>query len=183
MTLRLGSAVALLLSGPALFAAQGVVVRAMEGTVKKVDAATKTVVVRTADATEHTLRVVGRTSVHGTEETARGAKDAFHGLKEGDEVVVHYTTKGTEETAEEIDHIGKGGLRTAESTVTHIDRAGKTMAVQAADGTEVAFRLTDRAAADAGKDIAASAERSGKVTVYYTEEAGRKIAHFFKKSF
>jgi hypothetical protein len=183
MNLRLGSTVALLLFAPALFAAQGVVIRAMEGTVKKVDAATKTVVVQTADATEHTLRVAGRTSVHSANETARGAKDTFHGLKEGDEVVVHYTTKGTEETAEEIDRIGKGGLKTAEGTVVHIDRGAKTVAVKTADGTEDTFRLTDRAAADAGKDIGTGAEKSGKVTVYYTQQAGRKIAHFFKKAF
>jgi len=183
MSLRLGSAAAVLLFAPALFAAQGVVVRAMEGTVKKVDAATKTVVVKAADGTEHTLRFVGRTSVHGSEETARGAKDAFYGLKEGSEVVVHYTTQGTEETAEEVDHIGKGGLKTTEGAVTRIDRGAKAMTVKTADGAEATFRLTDRAARDTGKDIGKGAEKSGKVTVYYTEEAGRKIAHFFKKSF
>jgi hypothetical protein len=38
---------------------------------------------------------VGRTTVHGTQEAAAGAKDAFHGLKDGSEVAVHYTDKGT----------------------------------------------------------------------------------------
>jgi len=33
------------------------------------------------------------------------------------------------------------------------------------------------------KDIGEGAEKSGKVTVYYTEEAGRKVARFFKKTF
>ena len=52
MNLRLGSEAAVLQFVPARFAAQAVVVRAMEGTVKKVDAATETVVVETADGAE-----------------------------------------------------------------------------------------------------------------------------------
>lgn len=31
----------------------------------------------------------------------------------------------------------------------------------------------------ADKDISEGAEKSGKVTVYHTEQAGHKIAHFF----
>jgi len=182
-TIRVAAALAVFLCAGALSARQGVVVRAMEGTVKKLDAATRTVVVRTADGAEHTLHFVGRTSVHGFEDTARGSSDAFHGLKEGSEVAVHYTAKGTEETAEEIDHIGKGGLKVAEGSITRIDRGGKTMAVKTEDGAETTFRLTDHAATDAGKDLGAGAEKSGKVTVYYSEEAGRKVAHFFKKAF
>jgi hypothetical protein len=101
-------------------------------------------------------------------------------LKEGSEVAVHYTAKGTEETAGEIDNIGKDGLKVAEATVTRIDRGAKTLAVKTADGTEETYRLTDSAAKDAGRDIAEGAEKSAKVTVYYTEEAGHKVAHFFK---
>jgi len=54
------------------------------------------------------------------------------------------------------------------------------MAVKTADGTEDTFRLTDHAAADAGKGIAKGTEKSAKVTVYYTEQAGKKVAHFFE---
>jgi len=96
------------------------------GTVRKIDSGTKTVVVKLADGTEHTLHFVKRTTVIGAEATATGAKDAFHGLKEGSEVAVHYTAKGSEETAEEFDRIGKDGLKASEVTVTHIDRGAKT---------------------------------------------------------
>ena len=153
------------------------------GTVKRLDAGAKTVVVKLADGTEHTLRFVNRSAVHGAEGTAASAKDAFHGLKEGSDVAVHYTAKGTEETAEEIDRIGKDGLRATEGTVTRMDRGAKNMTVKMADGTEETFRLTDRAATDTGREIGKTAEKSGKVTVYYTEEGGRKIAHFLKESF
>ncbi|MGA8594751.1 MAG: hypothetical protein WB676_08405 [Bryobacteraceae bacterium] len=150
------------------------------GTVLKVDDATKTAVIKAADRTEHTVHFVGRTAVHGAQATAAGATDAFHGLKEGSEVAVHYTAKGSVETAEEVDDIGKDGLKATEGTVTHLDRGAKTLSVKTADGTEETYRLTDSAAKDAGKDIAAGTEKSAKVTVYYTEEGGHKIAHFFK---
>ena len=96
---------------------------------------------------------------------------------------MHYTAKGGRETAEEVDQIGKDGMKMAEGTVSHIDRAAKTIAVKTADGTEETYRLADHAAKDAGKDIGEGAEKSGKVIVYYTEEAGHKVARFFKKTF
>ena len=106
----------------------------------------------------------------------------FHGLKEGSQVAVHYTAKGTVETAEEIDDIGKGGLKTTEATASHIDRGAKALTVKTGNGTEETYRLTDSAAKDAGKDITEGAEKSTKVTIYYTEEGGRKLAHFFKRA-
>ena len=96
--------------------------------------------------------------------------------------MVHYTTEGTEDTAEEIDRVGKDGLKVAEGTVKKIDRGAKTVAVTTAEGTEETYRLTDQAARDAGKDIGEGTEKSVRITVYYTDEAGRKVAHFFKKS-
>jgi len=175
-TLAIGLA---FLFGATALVAQAVV-SAVQGTVRKVDSATKTIVVKAADGTEHTFHFVGRTTAHGAEKTAEGAKDAFDGMKEGSEVVVHYTKKGTEETAEEVDHVGRDGLKVGEGIVSKIDRGGKTLVVKTADGTEETYHLTDRAAKDAGKGIAEGSEKSAKVTVYYTEQAGRKVAHFFK---
>jgi len=152
------------------------------GAVLRLDSGAKTVVVKLEDGTEHTLHFVKRTTVHGAEDTAAGAEDVFHGLKVGTSVAVHYTAKGADETAEEVDSLGKDGLKATEATVTHIDRGAKTLAVKTADGSVETYRLTESAAKDAGKDIGAGAEKSAKVTVYYTEEGGRKVAHFFKKA-
>lgn len=152
------------------------------GEVIKLDDATKTVVVKLADGTEHSLHFLKRTAVHGAQDTADVAKDTFHGLKQGSQVAVHYTAKGTKETAEEVDRIGNDGLKSTEATVTHIDRGAKTLAVKTADGTEETYRMTDSAAKDAGKDISEGTKQSAKVTVYYTEEAGHKVAHFFKRA-
>jgi hypothetical protein len=153
------------------------------GTVQKVDSAAKTVAVKTADGTVHTLHLAKGGVVHGAQASATGAKDAFQGLKEGSQVAVHYTAKGSVESAEEIDNIGKDGLKAVDVTATHVDRGAKTLTVKTAAGAEDTFRLTDRAAKDAGKDVAEGADKSAKVTVYYTEEGGRKVAHFFQKAF
>lgn len=158
------------------------VVTAVEGTVKKVDSGTKTVVVAGADGTEHTIHIVKKTSVHGWDSTEAGAKDGMHGVKEGSHVVVHYTTKGTNKTAEEMDRIGDGGLKVAQGTVEKIDHGGKTIAVKTADGAEATYDVTSHAAADAGKETGKGVTKAGKVTIYYTEEGGKKIAHFFKNN-
>jgi hypothetical protein len=166
---------------PALvFAAQDVAT-AVDGTVKKIDAGTKTVVVDTSDGTEHTFHYADDLVVHGAKDTAKVPGDTFHGVKEGSKVAVHYTADGGKETAHEIDNIGDDGLKATEGTITHIDRGTKTVAVKTADGTEQTFRLSGHAAADTGKDIGAGADKTAKVTVYYTEDAGRKTIHFIKK--
>ena len=153
------------------------------GTVQKVDSAAKTVAVKTADGTVHTLHFAKGTAVHGAQDSTTGGKDAFQGLKEGSQVAVHYTAKGTVESAEEVDNIGKDGLKAVDVTATHIDRGAKTLTVKTAAGAEDTFKLTDRAAKDAGKDVGEGADKTAKVTVYYTEEGGKKVAHFFQKAF
>jgi len=152
------------------------------GEVIKVDAGAKTAVIKLGDGTEHTLHFMGRTAVHGMQATETGGKDVFHGLKEGSQVAVHYSAKGSRETAEEVDNVGKGGLKASDVTITHIDRGAKSLSVKTADGSEETYRLTDHAAKDAGKDIEAGSQKSVKVTVYYSEEGGHKVAHFFKKA-
>ncbi len=152
------------------------------GTVLKMDTGAKTVVVKLADGTEHTFHFVSGTTVHGAQDTAAGAKDAFRGLKEGTEVAVHYMAKGAVEAAEEVDRVGKDGPKSTEATITRMDRGAKTLTVKTAGGAEETYRLADRAAQDAGTDIAKGAEKSARVTVYYTEEAGHKAAHFFKRA-
>lgn len=152
----------------------------VHGTVTKVDHAAKTVVVKTADGTEHTIHFVGKTAVHGADATEAGSKDVFKGVKEGSEVVAHYTVKGTEKTAVEVDKIGKDGLHATEGTITKVDHGAKTMTVKIADGTEQIFKVTEHGTEEAGKDIAKGTEKAAKVTVYYTEEGGKKIAHWFE---
>jgi hypothetical protein len=154
------------------------VVSAVSGTVKAVDKGTKTVVVKTADGTEHTFHFVGRTVAHGGEAAAHGSKDAFLGMKEGDEVVVHYSEKGAVKTAHEVDHIGKDGLKMSEATVKSVDHGAKVVTVKTAEGGEETYHLTGNAVRETGKGL----DKAGKVTIYYSEKGGKKIAHFFAAS-
>lgn len=165
----------------AMFAADDVVT-AVEGTVKKVDAGTKTVVVASADGTEHTVHFAKKTAVHGWDASDAGAKDGMHGVKEGSHVVVHYTAKGSVATADEVDKIGDGGLKVTEGTVSTIDRGSKVLAVKTADGAVATFKISDHAVTDAGKDTGKGVVKASKVTVYYTEDGGKKIVHFFKNN-
>jgi hypothetical protein len=87
-----------------------------------------------------------------------------------------------DETAEEIDQIGKDGLKTSEGTITKFDRAARTMTIKIADGTEETYRLTEHATEDAGKETEDTAKKSAHAIVYYSEEAGHKVAHYFKTS-
>jgi hypothetical protein len=179
-TLAMVSALALATS---LSLAAQDVVHAVDGTVKKVDAGTKTLVVDAKDGTEHTFHYASDVTVDGAKDTKKGTVDAAHGVEEGSKVAVHYTVDGGKETAHEIDKIGDDGLKATDGTVSHIDRGAKTIAVKTADGSEQTFRMTDRAAKDTGKDIAEGTDKSAKVTVYYTEKAGVKTAHFVKSIF
>jgi hypothetical protein len=156
--------------GSAICVAQDVV-SFIHGTIKKVDHTTKTIVVKTADGTEHTIKVTGDATIKGT-------KDGFDGLKEGTEVVARTTGKGVDETAMDVGKVGKDGLKATKGTITKFDDATKTVVVKTADGTETTFEVTGKALADAGKDTGKGIAKGTKVTVYYTEEGGKKVAHY-----
>jgi hypothetical protein len=157
------------------------VVTAVHGTVTKVDSASKTMVVKTKDGTEHTLHFADKTVVHGAHDTAEGTKDTFHGIGEGSEVVAHYTEHGAEKTAVEVDRVGKDGVKTVDGTVSKVGEGGKVVVVKTADGTEETFRVVGHDTAASAEEIGKGADKSAKVTVYYTEKAGKKVAHFFEK--
>jgi hypothetical protein len=176
MKIFIKSALALALLACGAYAADDVVT-AVAGTVRTVDKTTKTVVVKVGDGTEHTFHFVGKTVAHGAEATASGSKDAFLGMKEGDEVVVHYAEKGAVKTAQEVDHVGKGGMKMSVVAVKSVDRGAKTVTVKTAEGAEETYHLTAAATRETGKGL----DKAGKVTIYYTEEGGKKIAHYFKE--
>jgi hypothetical protein len=75
----------------------------ISGVVKKVDKGTKTIVVKTADGTEHTIKYTDKTTVEGTKDVGKGAEkgstEAYLSAKKGSKITVHYTEKGAEKTA------------------------------------------------------------------------------------
>lgn len=79
------------------------VVHIVSGVVKSVDKDTKTVVVKTADGTEHTIKYTDATVVKGSKDVAKGTEkasvDTYMAAKKGAKVTVDYTEKGGEKTA------------------------------------------------------------------------------------
>ena len=87
------------------------VVHAVSGIVKSVDKGTKTLVVKTTDGTEHTIKWTDKTTMKGVDASgkavAAGSVDTYEGLKEGAKVSVKYTEKGGEKTAVAIKDASK----------------------------------------------------------------------------
>ncbi len=87
------------------------VVHAVSGIVKSVDKGTKTMVVKTSDGTEHTIKWTDKTTVTGAKDAGKGVADAsaatYDGAKEGTKVTVKYTEKGGEKTAVAIKEASK----------------------------------------------------------------------------
>jgi hypothetical protein len=151
---------------------------------KRVYAAAHTVIVTTIDGMDHVYHFTRDLVVHGGK--APGV-DALQGLREGTTVVVHYTVHEAEESAQEIDRIGGGGLQVSEGVVTRIDRGRRQITIRFDNGKTETLLLTDRAAADAGKDVdqvvaGETSVRETRVIVYYADEGGRRVAHFFRRA-
>jgi hypothetical protein len=151
---------------------------ALEGTVDQEYKAANTVIVKTMDGVRHLFHLTGKTVVHGRE--SAGA-EALRGLETGSAVVVHYATDAGEQTALEVDRLDDKGLKTLEGVVTRVDRARRTISIRLADGSTQTLRLTDRAATDVGKDVDRAATDTTRVVVYYADEAGQRVAHYFKR--
>jgi flagellar hook-associated protein FlgK len=161
---------------PAIPAVTGTI--ALEGTMDKTYRAANTIVVKTMDGVEHLFHLTGRTVVHGATSTA---DETLQGLDEGSTIVVHYTVDGEKHTAHEIDRVGEGGLNAMKGVVTRVDRARQQMTIRLADGSEETLRLTERSAADVGKDLDEAPKDTTSVIVYYSDEAGHRVAHYFKR--
>jgi hypothetical protein len=152
---------------------------ALEGTMKKFYKAANTVIVATKDGIEHVYHFTKDLLVHG----GRGAGvDALSGLREGTTVVVHYVSTGADQSAVEIDRIGDEGLKVTEGIVHRIDRKRSQITIRFDNGTTETLRLTERAAAEASTEIARAPTETTKIIVYYSDEGGRKVAHYFKKA-
>ncbi len=149
----------------------------LEGTMKAVYRATNVVVVATLDGVEHMYHFTKDLLVHGGKGTG---VDALEGLEEGTTVVIHSAGTGADQSAVEIDRVGDEGLKTTEGVVTKIDHKRLEITIRFDNGTKETLQLTARAAAEAGS-ATSQAVPSTRVVVYYADEDGRKVAHYFKK--
>ena len=155
----------------------GPVQHALEGTIDSVDSAAKTVGIKTADGTVTVVKVTDHTTVSGLK---AGAKYTDLAAEKGSHVVVRYSEEGSVKTAHGISDFGKGTKKVAEGTVVAVDKAAKTVTIKTAQGSDEVFHVSEHTTVETGKGVAKGTEKGAKVTVYYTEDAGKKVAHFFK---
>jgi hypothetical protein len=146
---------------------------ATEGTIKAEHKAANKIVVETEDGVEHVYDAAKDLLIHGG--------NTLSDLKPGMSVVVHYTADKAGDTAHEIDRVGDNGLSVTEGIVTKIDRGKKEITIRYDNGTIEKLKLTDRSAVDAGKDFGNDTIGATRMVVYYSDEAGHKVAHYFKR--
>jgi hypothetical protein len=127
---------------------------------------------------EHVFHFTRDLIVHGGKGTG---VDALNGWQEGSTVVVHYTMNGLWAAAQEIDGVADDRLKVTEGTITKVNHRRKQVTVRFDDGESETFRLTDRAAVEV-ESQAEAADSATRVTLYYADETGRKVAHFVKKT-
>jgi hypothetical protein len=149
---------------------------ALEATMKTVYKGLQTIVVTTIDGVEHVYTFSKDLIVHG----GKGdGVEALEGLRAGSTVVVHYRLEAAAPSATEVDIVGEPGLRITEATVVDISKNRSQITVRWDSGRTETLTLTPNAAAETvqftpGDDLA-------KVIVYYSDEKGRKVAHFFRR--
>ena len=121
-------------------------VHAVEGAVTGVDKKAKTIAIKTTDGTEQVFDYTEHTAVRDSRAAGHGAKmgvvDTYFAGKEGTHVVVRYVGNGADKTATVLDDFGKDSLKVGRGTVTHVDRASRTVAVKMDDGATYTAELT-----------------------------------------
>lgn len=175
---------AIILGAGSIFAALKVK-HAVVGRIERVDTAAKKVTIKTADGTMETLKYTDKTATIGAKDIAKAAD--FTG-REGSHIIVHYSAKGADKTAEAVEFVGKDAPKIAEGTIKDIDADGRKITVMTDDGAEKTFDVSKTAVVDSGKGLADAGKfaadktaKGAKVTVHYTDDGGRSVARFMKR--
>ena len=150
---------------------------ALEATMKTVYKGAQTIIVATIDGVEHVYQFSKDLIVHG----GKGSGiDALEGLQAGSTVVIHYRLEAAAPSATEVDIVGESGLRITEATVVDISRNRAQITVRWDSGRTETLKLTPNAAAETAGLTAA--DDLAKVIVFYTDEKGQKVAHYFRRA-
>ena len=103
-----------------------------------------------------------------------GEAASLDSLQPGTAVVVRYTVKGIQTSADPIDAIGRNRVSLDEGIVTKVDRHRNQITVHLADGTTETLRLARN---DAGNSNA----RQSRIIVSYADVSGHNVAQYFKR--
>jgi hypothetical protein len=151
---------------------------ALEGTMKQFYKAANVVIVTTMDGVEHVYHFTKDLIVHGGK---KPGVDALEGLREGTMIVVHRHASGPEASVAEIDVVGDEGLKITEGAVTNINRRKQEITITYANGTTETLKMTPQAAFENDTQLAQSEGTVTRIVIYYSDEAGRKVAHYVRQ--
>jgi hypothetical protein len=152
---------------------------ALEGTMKQFYKAANVVIVTTMDGMKHVYHFTKDLIVHGGK---KPGVDAMEGLREGTMIVVHRDVSGSEAAVAEIDLVSEEGLKITEGVVTDINQRKQEITIKYANGTAETLKMTAQAAAENDTRLAGSDSTVTHIVIYYSDEAGRKVAHYVKKA-
>ena len=147
---------------------------AVEGMVDREYKIANAVAIKAVDGTRRVFKFAKGLVVHGSSDN--GA-EVLKDLRAGTTVVVHYVGAGADATAQEVDVVGDGGLRVTEGVITAINRGRREITLRVDGSTTETLQLTERAASE----VDAGAGTTERVVVYYKDEHGRKVVHYFRK--
>jgi hypothetical protein len=151
---------------------------ATEGTMQQFYRGLNIVIVKTMDGVEHVYNFTKDLIVHGGK---KPGVEALEGLREGTTVVVHYSISGAKASAQEIDVLGDEGLRMTEGVVKNIDRRKREITIKFETGETETFQMTSRAAAESEAILPDASGSPTRIILYYSDETGHKVAHYFKR--
>ena len=105
---------------------------------------------------------------YGRSRVREGA-GSLKGLQPGTPVAVQYTVKGIQASADGTSQIAQPGSNVNEGVVTRLDRDNRRVTIKFANGSTETLRSDNTAT-----------RHSSRVIVYYADQSGRRVAHFFK---
>jgi hypothetical protein len=152
---------------------------ATEGTIQQFYRGMNFMVVKTIDGVEHVYNFTKDLIVHGGKNPG---VEGLEGLREGTTVAVHFSTAGAKASADEIDVLGDEGLSIVEGVITDIDRGKKEITIKFTSGRTETLQMTTRAAAETQGILDESGGASARIVIYYADESGHKVAHYFRKA-
>jgi hypothetical protein len=135
------------------------------------------------DGVDHAYRFTASLIGNPGSKPGRPTVQALKGLREGTVVVVQYNVQVRGERWDAIDPVGDEDLMATEGRVVHIDRRRQQITVKYDDGTVDVMELTEHAGAATWpeEEQAIAAQAAGAQTaVYYDDEDGQRVVHFFK---
>ena len=97
--------------------------------------------------------------------------ETLAGLRTGTVILVHKPAAGEHLTSGQIERLAGDGLNQVEGVILAVSRTDGTISIRLADGTRQTIRLSERPVRVGADDV----------VVFAKDEAGERVAHYFKR--